>query len=335
MTLLKVHKLVRHFPVSRGFGSSAIVRAVDGVDLEIAPGETLAIVGESGCGKSSLARCVAGLDTATSGKVEVEGTDSADMLTADPMRFRRSIQMVFQDPYSSVNPRRRIGEIIGDGLRLHKLVPRAQRAERVRELLEQVGLAADYADRYPHELSGGQRQRVSIARALAVNPRLIVCDEPVSALDVSVQAQVMNLLVRLQRDHGVAYLFISHDLALVRHIAHKVAVMYLGQVVESGDAAIFDQGFLHPYAQSLFDAAPRIGRPEGEEVELLEGDVPSPISPPSGCRFHTRCPQTIDRCKVEAPDLRPVAGRDVRCHRAEEMLARMMPPQAEAAFGTG
>lgn len=319
MTLLRTEGLTKHFAAHRGFGQGAVVQALTDVSLTLDAGETLAVVGESGCGKSTLARCISGLVPATSGTIEIGGERAGDMLKRDPMRYHRSVQMVFQDPYSSVNPRRRIVDTVADGLRLHKIVPRAQRRARVLALLEQVGLGEEHMERYPHELSGGQRQRVAIARALAVDPALIVCDEPVSALDVSVQAQVMNLLGDLQRERGIAYLFISHDLALVQHIAHRIAVMYLGEVVEMGTAQDFRQGRLHPYSQSLFDAAPRIGRPRDEIVPILEGDVPSPINPPSGCRFHTRCPMAVERCRQEAPRLRRVQQRMVRCHLVQDI----------------
>ncbi len=330
MTLLRTEGLTKHFAASRGFGHGAVVQALSDVSLHLNAGETLAVVGESGCGKSTLARCVTGLVPATAGTIEINGETAQDLLKRDPMRYRRSVQMVFQDPYSSVNPRRHIVDTIADGLRLHKIVPRNQRRARVLELLTQVGLGAEHMERYPHELSGGQRQRVAIARALAVDPALIVCDEPVSALDVSVQAQVINLLRDLQRERGIAYLFISHDLALVQHIAHRIAVMYLGEVVETGTAQDFHQGPLHPYSRSLFSAAPRIGRPRDEAVPLLEGDVPSPINPPSGCRFHTRCPIAVERCRHEAPVLRPVQHRMVRCHLVTDASTELKPlvPQA-------
>jgi oligopeptide/dipeptide ABC transporter ATP-binding protein len=318
MTLLEVQALNKHFGVSRGLGRG-VVQAVSDVSFTLDRRETLAVVGESGCGKSTLARCVTGLSEVTSGHMRIEGEDAAGLLRRDPMRFRRSIQMVFQDPYSSVNPRRRVVDTVADGLRLHRLAPRAERRDRVLELLTRVGLSSEHLDRYPHEMSGGQRQRVAIARALAVSPSIIVCDEPVSALDVSVQAQVMNLLADLQQERGVAYLFISHDLALVQHIAHRIAVMYLGQVVEIGEAGLLRERLAHPYSRSLFAAAPRIGRARESIPPPLEGDVPSPINPPAGCRFHTRCPHAQPRCTAAMPELRMVNGRLVRCHRAEEI----------------
>jgi len=321
MTLLAATGLTKHYQISRGFGPASVVQALTEVSFTLDAGETLAIVGESGCGKSTLARCVAGLVEATSGTLALSGEPAADLLKRDRMRFHRSIQMVFQDPYASVNPRRKVGDTVADGLRLHHIVPRAQRRAKVLELLGRVGLAAEHMARYPHELSGGQRQRVAIARALAVDPSVIVCDEPVSALDVSVQAQVMNLLADVQRERNVAYLFISHDLALVQHIAHRIAVMYLGQIVEIGSAAAFKRRLTHPYSQSLFAAAPRIGGTREALVPPLEGEMPSPIDPPSGCRFHTRCPHAVPRCAAEAPALRDVDGRLVRCHLAESITA--------------
>ena len=322
--VLEARSLTKHYHLGKG----RVVQALTDVSISLARGEVLAVVGESGCGKSTLARAVTRLETPDSGEILIDGNAADDLLKYQPMTFRRSIQMVFQDPFSSVNPRRRIGDTVADGLRLHKIGPKAGRRDAVRDLLAQVGLSEDYMERYPHELSGGQRQRVAIARALAVNPQVLVCDEPVSALDVSIQAQVMNLLIDIQQTHGVANLFISHDLTLVRHIADRIAVMYLGQVVEIGDAARLDERLVHPYSQSLFAAAPKIGRPEDEEVPILEGDVPSPIDPPSGCRFHTRCPFAEPRCAASMPELRPVAGREVRCHRAEELLASSAPAGA-------
>lgn len=318
--VLEARNLVKEYRVGSAFGGGRTVFALSGVDLAVNPGETLAVVGESGCGKSTLARCLTGLHEPTSGDVLLDGADARTLLGRDAGRFRRAVQIVFQDPYASLNPRRTIGQSIGDGLRLHKLCARGERRSRVNELLSRVGLSEDYVDRYPHELSGGQRQRVAIARALAVSPRLIVCDEPVSALDVSVQAQIINLLNDLQEQFGVAYVFISHNLALVRHISDRIAVMYLGQIVEIGDAAILGRNLVHPYSRALFGASPEIGRDRNAaRAKPLEGDVPSPLDPPSGCRFHTRCPFAQERCKRETPPLRRVAGRDVRCHFAEEM----------------
>jgi len=318
--LLEAHDLVKHFRVGGGMSfTPRHVHALDGVSLSLHPGETLAVVGESGCGKTTLARCLIGLIEPTSGQVRAGGEDAGALLKRDPLRFRRFAQIVFQDPYASLNPRRTVYQTVGDGLRIHGLCPRGERRERAAALLGRVGLSSDYLDRYPHELSGGQRQRVAIARALAVEPAVIVCDEPVSALDVSIQAQVINLLRDLQRDTGVAYLFISHNLALVRHIADRIAVMYLGQIVETGAIAEFRRSLAHPYSRALFAAAPEIGRERVDGAALLAGDVPSPIDPPAGCRFHTRCPHAEARCAAEAPELRVVDGRQVRCHLAERI----------------
>lgn len=319
--ILEARDLVKQYHVGSAFGAGQTVHALSGIDLAVKPGETLSVVGESGCGKSTLARCLTGLDAPTSGAILLDDVDARTILRSEPGRFRRAIQIVFQDPYASLNPRRTIGQAIADGLRLHRLCARSERRARVCALLVQVGLSEDHIDRYPHELSGGQRQRVAIARALSVSPRLIVCDEPVSALDVSVQAQIINLLSDIQKATDVAYVFISHNLALVRHISDRIAVMYLGQVVEIGDAAALRAGLVHPYSQALFGASPAIDRDRNApRPEPLAGDVPSPLAPPSGCRFRTRCPVARERCAKEMPKLRPVVGRDVRCHFAEEML---------------
>ncbi|GAB5373926.1 MAG: peptide ABC transporter ATP-binding protein [Acuticoccus sp.] len=316
--VLETRNLVKHYPTGHGFGHHPMVQALNGVSLTLQPAEMLAIVGESGCGKSTLGRTVTRLEDPTSGELLIDGTSADTMLAKEPMAFRRTVQMVFQDPFSSVNPRRKIGTTIADGLRLHRIAPRGERRDRVADLLATVGLSADYLERYPHELSGGQRQRVAIARALAVEPRVIVCDEPVSALDVSIQAQVMNLLIELQRERGVAYLFISHDLALVLHTAHRIAVMYLGKVVEEGRTETLRRRLAHPYSRSLFAAAPRIGK-SAAPATLVEGDVPSPIDPPSGCHFHPRCPFAVERCRKESPEPRDFDGGRVACHRAEEI----------------
>jgi len=320
--VLEARDLAKRFPVAGGLGGrSRVVHALNGVSLAVAPGETLAVVGESGCGKSTLANCLTGLTEPSGGTLLLEGEDAGEILRRDPMRFRRRVQIVFQDPYASLNPRRSVGDAIGDALRIHGLAARRDRRDRVAGLLAEVGLAAEHLDRYPHELSGGQRQRVAIARALAVEPRVVICDEPVSALDVSIQAQVINLLRDIQARRGVAYLFISHNLALVRHIADRIAVMYLGEVVELGDAAALRRRMLHPYSRALFAAAPEIGRSsrDPDRPPPLSGDVPSPIDPPSGCRFHTRCPHAEARCTAEAPALRLLDGRLVRCHLAEKI----------------
>ena len=316
--LLEVAGLTKHFPVRRGaFGLvSGHVRAVDGVDFHLEQGETLAIVGESGCGKSTVGRLVLRLLEPTAGEVRFEGEDLL-ALSDEAMRARRQrMQVIFQDPYASLNPRMTVGAMLGEPLMLHGLAKtEAARRARVGELLELVGLRPDHARRYPHEFSGGQRQRLAIARALAVEPKLIVADEPVSALDVSIQAQVINLLMDLQRELKLSYLFISHNLAVVEHISHRIAVMYLGRIVEYADkAAIFTRPG-HPYTEALLAAVPVPDPKIRNMTRALQGDVPSPVHPPSGCHFHTRCPYAVARCKVEAPLLREIApGQHVACH---------------------
>ncbi|MGH8907633.1 MAG: ABC transporter ATP-binding protein [Egibacteraceae bacterium] len=323
--LVQVEDLKVHFPVSGRRG--AVVRAVDGVSLSIQPGEALGLVGESGCGKTTIGRSILRLVGITEGRVRFDGADITALSGAALRRLRRRMQMVFQDPYSSLSPRRSVGQIVAEPLRVHGLASRAQAAQRVRELLDVVGLPAGTASRYPHELSGGQRQRVGIARALAPGPDLIVADEPVSALDVSIQAQIVNLMADLQEQFGLAYLFISHDLAVVRHVCDRVAVMYLGKVVEVAPTARLFSSPLHPYTQALLSAVP-IPDPVVEqrrERVILSGDLPSPAAPPSGCRFHTRCPYAqARRCPDEEPALRQLseagsAGHAVACHYAEEI----------------
>ncbi len=319
--VLEAVGLVKHFPVKHRFlGPARHVHALDGVSFSLRRGETLAIVGESGCGKSTLAKCLMRLEEPTAGRIRLQGRDITHLGARELRGLRRQMQIVFQDPYASLNPRWSIGSIVGDPIRLHEPLGRAARRQRVLELLETVGLEAGFADRHPHELSGGQRQRVAIARALAVNPAVIICDEPVSALDVSIQAQVINLLKRLQARLGIAYLFISHNLALVEHVSARIAVMYLGQVVELADTRDMRRELLHPYSKALFSAAP-VADPDGASRRsriLLTGDVPSPVDPPPGCRFHTRCPWRQARCEHEAPELRAIGERLVRCHFAGE-----------------
>ena len=320
--VLEAVDLVKHYPVRGGwFAAPRHVHALDGVSISLAQGETLAVVGESGCGKSTLARCLMRLEEPTGGRVVLGGDDITHVARARLRPLRRKMQIVFQDPYASLNPRWSIGSIVGDPIRLHEPLGRAERRVRVAKLLETVGLGPEFMDRYPHELSGGQRQRVAIARAIAVNPAIVICDEPVSSLDVSIQAQVINLLKRLQRSLGMAYLFISHNLALVGHISDRVAVMYLGQVVELADARSLRTRRLHPYSQALFSAAP-VADPDAAARKariILTGDVPSPVDPPTGCRFRTRCAYRQERCAAEAPALREVEGRWVRCHFAGEV----------------
>ena len=320
--ILEVRNLVKHFHLGGGFlgRDPAVVKAVDNVSFEIRRGETLGLVGESGCGKTTTGRCVLQLERPTGGQVIFEGKDLTALSEADLRPVRRRMQVIFQDPYSSLNPRMTVGQMIAEPLAVHDIVPdRSARAARVQELLKLAGLLPGMARRYPHELSGGQRQRVGIARALAMEPGLIICDEPVSALDVSIQAQIINLLEELQANLGLTYLFVAHDLSVVRHISDRVAVMYLGKIVEITDRKSLYDDPKHPYTKALLSAVP-IPDPEIEarrEHIVLGGEVPSPLKPPSGCVFHPRCPIAIDRCRTEVPDLREVTPG----HRAACILA--------------
>ncbi len=311
--LVRVRALVKHFPVE---GSADVVRAVDGVTFEIFKGETLGLVGESGCGKSTVGRCLLRLIEPTRGEIGFAGQDVRALSGRDLRALRREMQIIFQDPYASLNPRMRVRDIIAEPLVIHGIGNKAERRARVAELLTKVGLDPDYMNRYPHEFSGGQRQRLGIARALALNPKLIVADEPVSALDVSVQAQVVNLLADLQAEFQLTYLFISHGLAVVEHISDRVAVMYLGRIVEVATAADLYARPLHPYTRALLSAIPIPDPTRRRERIVLKGDVPTPINPPAGCRFHTRCPEAIPECAQVDPDLRAVApGHTVACIR--------------------
>ncbi len=303
-TLVEVRNLVKHFPVD---GSDDVVQAVDDVSFSVKSGETLGLVGESGCGKSTVGRCLLRLHEPTSGEVLFEGKNIVGLGNSDMQTLRREMQIIFQDPYASLNPRLSVRSIVAEPLKIHGIGDKAERNNRVADLLTKVGLDPKYGDRYPHEFSGGQRQRIGIARALALNPKLIICDEPVSALVVSVQAQVVNLLQELQDDFGLTYLFISHGLAVVEHISDRVAVMYLGKIVEICDAAELYANPMHPYSQALLSAIPVPDPSHKRERIVLRGDVPTPINPPSGCRFRTRCPIAIPECAEVVPELREVA----------------------------
>ena len=313
----EVEDLIMHFPVVAGLlrRTVAVVKAVDGVSLAIAPGETLCLVGESGCGKSTVGRLILRLLTPTAGRIVLRGIDVTALGERAMRRHRRHAQMVFQDPYASLDPRLPVGTIVGEPLENFSRLNAADRRERVAALLERVGLRAEVIDRYAFEFSGGQRQRIGIARALGPDPGLIIADEPVSALDVSVQAQVLNLLMDLQEERGLAYLFISHDLGVVEHIGHRIAVMYLGRIVELAPKETIFVSPLHPYTEALVAAAPVPDPRAKRERLVLEGDIPSPMAPPPGCRFHTRCPLAVARCREEVPALRELApAHYVACH---------------------
>ena len=327
MALLEVENLVKQFAADRNlFGRpTAFTKAVDGVSFRVDAGETLALVGESGCGKSTVSRLALRLIEPDAGRIRFEGRDLLALDANELRAFRRQAQIIFQDPYASLNPRMTVGQILSEPLALHNLVPQAGRRARVEEILTLVGLEPRFARRYPHEFSGGQRQRIAIARALAVEPKLIICDEPVSALDVSIRSQILNLLRDLQQRLGLSYIFVSHDLAVVKHIADRVAVMNLGSIVETAETQALFAAPRHPYSRALLSAIP-VPRPRAKRSRmLLQGEMPSALNPPNGCRFHTRCPFAIDRCRIEAPQLiADASGHATACHRVAEL------PPAEA-----
>lgn len=347
--LLEVDEVTKHFPIRSGLlagrGSGEVVHAVDGVSFSLRSGETLGLVGESGCGKSTLARLVTALHSVTAGQIRFKGEEIGHLSRRELRPLRRSIQMVFQDPYGSLNPRRRVGSILGDPFAIHGDLSGAERRRAIQELMERVGLSPEHYNRFPAEFSGGQRQRIGIARALALRPELVVCDEPVSALDVSIQAQILNLLEDLQEAFGLTYLFIAHDLSVVRHVSDRIAVMYLGKFAEVGPVEEIYTASRHPYTASLLAAVPLAERGEAgtrREQAILGGDVPTPIRPPSGCRFHPRCPKAQDRCRVEEPVLEQKAGDSpdhlTACHFpvvADDALAQASRTENETAATPG
>jgi len=316
--LLEVKNLKKYFPVKAGIFKKTVahVKAVDDISFAVKEGETLGLVGESGCGKSTTGRTILRLLEATAGEVIFEGKSVMDLDKKQMRAIRRDMQIIFQDPYASLNPRMTVADIVGEPLDIHNLAKnKKERNEKVREILENVGLGAEYMHRYPHEFSGGQRQRIGVARALAVDPKLIIADEPVSALDVSVQAQVVNLLQDLQKEFGLTYLFIAHDLSVVKHISDRVAVMYLGKIVELTDKKELFKNPMHPYTQSLLSAIPEADPKKKKDRIILEGDVPSPVDPPSGCRFHPRCPKAFEPCSVKEPEFKEYGdGHFAACH---------------------
>jgi oligopeptide/dipeptide ABC transporter ATP-binding protein len=322
--LIEVRNLKKHFPVRKGLLSRVVghVKAVDDVSFAIREGETLGLVGESGCGKTTVGRTLLKLLAPTEGRIHFEGRDVTDLGGRALRDLRRHMQIVFQDPFSSLNPRMTIKAIVEEGLLVHREGNRQERLAKVKSVLQQVGLDPSYINRYPHEFSGGQRQRIGVARALALNPRFIVLDEPISALDVSIQSQIINLLTELKEKYRLTYLFISHDLSVVEYISDRVAVMYLGEIVESASSGNLYKAPLHPYTQALLSSVPTLDPTTRTKRIILQGDVPSPINPPSGCRFHPRCPLAMDVCKTDAPRTLDFAGHQVRCHAVEQAMAK-------------
>ncbi|MFC4736394.1 ABC transporter ATP-binding protein [Bacillus daqingensis] len=331
--ILKVQNLKQYFPIKGGIFGRKVndVKAVDDISFEVNAGETLSIVGESGCGKSTTGRAILRLDNPTSGTVEFNGKDLVSLSKKEMRDMRKDLQIIFQDPYASINPRQTVRQILNEAMEIQNVAPKKDREERIKELMKTVGLGEHQIDRFPHEFSGGQRQRIGIARALSVDPKMIICDESVSALDVSIQAQVLNLLKKLQRDLDLTYLFISHDLGVVRHISDRVLVMYLGKIVEIADKKSLFDNPKHPYTRTLLSAIPVPDPTKRKEQIILKGDVPSPIDPPSGCRFHTRCPFATDKCVTDDPELRTnddlmKDGHRAACHYIEEIESGEMQP---------
>ncbi|HSE74474.1 MAG TPA: peptide ABC transporter ATP-binding protein [Dongiaceae bacterium] len=319
--VLQAHDLQRHYRIGRGFFKpAAVLKAVAGASFSLTAGRTLAVVGESGCGKSTLARMVTMIEKPTAGSLEIEGIDVVAAGHQELRALRPKVQMVFQDPYGSLNPRKQVGQILGEPLEINTSKSAKERTETARAMMARVGLRPEFYTRYPHMFSGGQRQRIAIARALILNPRIVVADEPVSALDVSIRAQVLNLLMDLQAEFNLAYLFISHDLSVVRHIADELMVMYLGRPVEQGPKEAIFAGPRHPYTQALLAATPSVDPKARSKRLTVKGELPSPIDPPPGCAFHRRCPFATEICAQERPALRPLAGREVACHHAEKTL---------------